>query len=156
MRQDNNMQMLKVSRMHKFCQRWLEFVAIMHIAGGVALTLHFPEAVWTYYQGELFSVFSVNTSAINEVKSMVDMLVRIFGPTVASWGIMMLYLIKRISIHQDKGATFILTIAVLVWFTLDTSLSLLNGMTLHLVLNSSALVAILFPVYWLNAKVQNE
>lgn len=133
-----------------FCRRWLELVAVLHILGGLSLCFDWPELLWSEYRNELFHVFSSVDKVNDNLQRMVEMLTQLFGPTVASWGILMFHLVRRIT---DRGAIDILILATLFWFVLDSAISMKFGMILHLIINSIAAIAILLPLIYLRLKL---
>lgn len=126
--------------------RWLLIVATLHVIGGVALAFEMPEFIWQAYQQDLYRVFTINNSQPENIENLVSMIVRLFGPTVASWGLLMIYLIRQIFLFQDKVAWAFLISSLLMWFLLDTSISLSFGVMSHLWINSLAFVVILMPL----------
>ena len=157
------------------CQRWLELVAIAHIFGGLSLSFDWPVSLWSEYRYELFQVFKLTDMASAEINSIVEMLTQLFGPTVASWGILMFYLVRQVGgksvfhngsrdssnqLHnQEKfvalqiSSADILILATLLWFVLDFAISMNFGMMLHLIINTVAILSILLPLIFLRLKL---
>ena len=148
------------------CQRWLELVALLHIIGGLSLSFNWPSAIWFEYRSELFQVFDISQKVNADVNLIVMMLTQLFGPTIASWGILMFYLVRQLTATkkvkdtkfsigdkqiycQKNSSANILILATLLWFVLDTSISLRFDMSLHLTINLLAALSILLPLVYL-------
>ncbi len=157
------------------CQRWLELVAIAHIFGGLSLSFNWPVSLWSEYRYELFQVFKLTDMVSDEINAIVEMLTQLFGPTVASWGILMFYLVRQVGgksvfhnassdnsiqfYNQEKSVALrissadILILATLLWFVLDFAISMNFGMILHLIINTAAILSILLPLIFLRLKL---
>ena len=142
----------KINSFRQLLFWWLIVVATMHVLGGIALAFEFPEAVWQVYRQDLYLVFSVSNEISDQVDTMISMILRLFGPTVASWGCLMIYLLHRIFSHNDRAALVFLSAATILWFLLDTTISLTFGVTSHLYINSAAFIAIILPLAVLRFK----
>jgi len=144
----------------KLCKKWLELIAFLHIIGGLSLSFNWPSVIWYEYQQRLLELFSIGSEVGTGVsvgarfESIMSMLIQLFGPTIASWGILMFYLIRRINIDslssdENKNNINILLLATSVWFVLDTTISLNFGVMLHAVINMLAALSILLPLVYL-------
>ena len=136
------------------CVRWLGLIAILHIVGGLALSFDFPEKLWFEYRNELMDVFNMSASSNTGVVSLVKMLTQLFGPTIASWGLLMLYLLNQVDAekmasHATVKAINTLIFATLIWFALDSFISYKFNMMVHLAINSLAVIATLTPLIYL-------
>jgi len=129
-----------------FCQRWLEFIALLHIFGGLALSFDWPQFLWLEYRAELLNVFNLNLENDSDTLHVIKMLSRLLGPTIASWGALMFYLVRQLPKSIGKSSSNTLIIATSIWFILDSVISYSYGMNLHLVINSMAVGAIILPL----------
>lgn len=116
-------------------------VAMAHVAGGILLYANTPESWVNGYLQKLMTALNASESDPESLR----LILRLFGATVASWGVLMCYLVRRIRKSRDRAALDTLLLATFVWFVLDTSLSLQQGVMIHLGINSLALLAIWLP-----------
>ena len=135
-------------------QRWLEIVALLHILGGCLLVFGFPANLFNTYLDSLFVIFKANSTP--EGKEIVATIIRLFGATIGSWGILMFYLVQRVALHKDGAAKACLIIATCFWFFLDTGLSASQGIYAHVYLNSAAFLSIVLPLLLLNRVRSNS
>jgi uncharacterized protein len=137
---------------------WLKLIALIHIVAGISLACDWPRGLWLNYLSQLEQQFSITFDA--QYNELVSMIVRLFGPTIASWGVLMLVLINQIqtvfTLDQQyalkKQMINGLMSATTVWFVLDTAISIQFGMLLHLWINSFAVVSIIAPCVLLKYK----
>ncbi len=128
-------------RWHRPACHWLMAVALGHVAGGILLYANTPENLVDAYLHALFqSLQSVDTDPVPT-----RLLLQLFGATVASWGLLMCYLVRRIRIARDRAAMEMLLLATLTWFLLDTLLSISQGISLHVIINGVAVLLIIVP-----------
>ncbi len=143
------------------CYAWLFLVAWLHIIGGIALCLDWPEQLWQTYYQELYKVFNLTQGNNSNVDLIIEMLTRLFGPTIASWGVILFALLtfsfkyssskttaENYQRNKNLAINFIIA-ATLIWFILDTTISLQFSMYLHLGINLIAAFSILIPLFYL-------
>ncbi len=109
--------------------RWLTGLALLHVVAGLALPLLLMRTAW------LDPVLPVNDASTR-------LAFAVFGPTVASWGALMFFLVQFGLRQNQRWAADALIVAVLVWVPLDAALCWQHGVALDAVV----LVAILVPV----------
>ena len=135
-----------------YCKRWLEFIALVHIIGGVCLALKFPASVIEIYTNSLIKIFIADGIVLDDVKTLTEFLVRLFGPTIASWGILMFFIVQKITFDKKDNAQVSLIITLLVFFIPDTALSIYSGVYVHGALNFTALISILIPLFIIKSR----
>ncbi len=124
----------------KLAEQWLKTLAVIHILGGLAL----PLLVFTSIPDSYF--LSLETQFPNSNPESLRFLIGIFGPTVASWGILFYYAIHKAFQARTSKDWWFLVGATLVWVILDTSYSLHFKILSHLYINSIMLTLILIPL----------
>lgn len=78
--------------------------------------------------------------------------VGVFGPTVASWGILFLCLLNTYFSQPSVSIWRSLLLSVLVWGLLDTSYCLLHGVPQALLTNVPAIILLLLPLWAIHPK----
>ena len=121
-------------------RRWLQTLAVIHIIGGLLL----PVMVYTPLAVPYFQ--HLQTTFPDSNPESLRFLIGVFGPTVASWGLLFFYAIGKAFEAQTKKDWWLLVSATLVWAVLDTTFSLANSVAAHLYLNGSVLVLFLIPL----------
>ena len=128
---------------------WLQIViAIVFI---YSLILVFAGAT----AGELFSVFrfgpneSINTEAFQDYLLLPFM---VLGAVMAGWSFLMLQIVRGPLRDGIAWARTFMIRSLVLWFVLDTAMSLVLGYPTHAIFNIPFAVALGLPLYWLGKK----
>ncbi|GAA3930000.1 hypothetical protein [Litoribacillus peritrichatus] len=123
---------------------WLMLVGISHtILGIVVVLVAHSEWVSPYFQ-HLFHAFALTPTPASE--SLIRSLVQLFGPTVASWGLLFCLAVYQYRTFGTPAIKQLMIAALLIWFVIDCGLSLMKGIYGHLIINTLAAIAILPPL----------
>jgi len=131
--------------MQDLLYRWLLAVGLGHVALGVALAFAAHLPITQVYFDYLYAGVSA-TPPDAGYQRLLRTMVGLFGPTVASWGLLfslLVVLYRRHGHRQIKPAIFA---ALLLWCVLDSAISAHFGLLLHLYLNTAAALAIALPL----------
>lgn len=142
--------------MNRWLYRWLLAVGIGHVILGVLLAFaaHFS-ITDAYFQQLYVSTGSVGLPSA-AYESLLRTMVGLFGPTVASWGVLLCGLISLYYHHGHPAIKPALFLALLIWCVLDSSISLYFGLTLHAYLNSTVALSIALPLLLLKPHTRPE
>lgn len=130
--------------MQKALYRWLLLVGAGHIALGLAFIVAARTAILTPYIDNLYQAMAIASPSSGE--PLLRVFLQLFGATVISWGLLFciaIYACVKLASAEIKYATIA---AVLIWFGLDTYLSMSNHIYLHLQVNMLAFAAIIPPL----------
>jgi len=130
--------------------KWLKFIAIIHIVGGLLLPLIVFTPVATPYFDHLLKTFPQG-----DLTSM-KFLIGVFGPTVASWGLLFYYAVGKAFQSKTPRDWWFLFAAVMVWLVFDTTFSLFFDITAHLYINGLVAIIILLPLLKLKTHFQGK
>lgn len=131
--------------MQNLLYRWLLLVGLGHVVLGVALAFTAQLPLADAYFQQLYASFAVEPVA-TPYHDLLTTLVRLFGPTVASWGLLFTLLVQ---LYRQHGHALIkpgLFAALLLWCVLDSGISLYFGILAHAYLNTAAALAIAIPL----------
>ena len=131
--------------------RLIQCLAIGHIVLGIS----FPFLGQVNVVNELLIAGMFPDQALSaDTAAQASYLITLFGPTVASWGILLLLLIntfiKAPSLYLWRG----MITAVLVWYIGDTSYSGSHGATGAIILNSVVALLLLIPLWRLRKLIK--
>ncbi|MEE9345437.1 MAG: hypothetical protein V3U88_07500 [Methylococcales bacterium] len=113
-------------------KRFLQLIAILHIIGGLLLPWLVQTPLADDYVLSIMQNFQVNESDSDQL---VRFLVGILGPTIASWGVLLLYVVNSF-FHQPTMTTWwTIIIAGLIWAPYDSWLSIQHGIYLNAIFN---------------------
>ena len=134
--------------MHKLIYGWLLLVGAGHVVAGVALPFLADRPLLDPYLHCLQASLG-EAGDSSAAQPLLRTLLALFGPTVASWGLLyctLLHLYRRHGLRLIKPALFA---ALLVWCLLDSGLSAYAGLYLNLYLNLAVALAIGVPLAFL-------
>jgi hypothetical protein len=131
--------------MQNLLYRWLLLVGLGHVALGIVLAFaaHLP-ITQPYFDHLYASVASTAPSA--EFHTLLRTMVGLFGPTVASWGLLFCVLVQLYRQNGHRQIKPALFAALLLWCLLDSGISAYFGLWLHVYLNSAAALSIAVPL----------
>jgi hypothetical protein len=121
-------------------------IGIGHALLGVALALGGQSSLIAAYFDYLLSHFNLHAAVGTQSRVMAQALVQLFGPTVASWGLLfccLLYLYRR---HAEALIKRCMFAALLLWLPLDCLISAQHGLYLHVYLNLGVGLLIALPL----------
>lgn len=122
----------------------IRIVAFAHIILGILLPfLAQTNVVANLLVDEMF----IGIALSNEAHLQAAYIISLFGPTVASWGILLFVLSQSFIDSPTKQKWFGLIAAVLVWYIGDSAYSLINGVTSAFFLNSFVATSLLIPLW---------
>lgn len=134
--------------MQTLLYRWLLLVGLGHVALGVVLAFaaHLP-LTQPYFEYLHASVSATPPSA--EYQALLRTMVGLFGPTVASWGLLLSVLVLLYRRHGHAPIKPAIFAALLLWCLLDSAISVHFNLALHAYLNAAAALSIALPLLFL-------
>lgn len=134
--------------MQNLLYRWLMLVGLSHVVLGMVLAfaVHLP-ITQPYFDYLHASVAALPPSV--EFQGLLRTLVGLFGPTVASWGVLFCVLVMLYRRHGHRLIKPAIFFALLIWCALDSALSSHFGLLLHAYLNAAAALSIALPLAFL-------
>ncbi|WP_437880480.1 TIGR01777 family oxidoreductase [Pseudomonas sp. LRF_L74] len=115
----------------------------------LAFAVHLPIADG-YFQ-QLYASFGVETPEPAQ-DHLLRTMVGLFGPTVASWGLLLCVLVTLYVRHGHRIIKPALYGALLLWCVLDSGISAYFGLAMHVYLNSAAALSIAIPLLFLRPR----
>ena len=125
---------------------WLLGYAGLHIGVGLALPWLVHTSLAAGYSGELASAFFDTATPPPEVRPVTLWLLGLFGPTIASWGVLLGALTLALLPQHPRRLAVAVGLALLVWMPLDSLLGVVNGVYSNVLLNGLAVAALLPPL----------
>lgn len=123
---------------------FLQLIAITHILGGVALPFLVNTPLFMTYNTNLYQALGFESNVRNPN---VNFLIGLFGPTIASWGVLFLYVVMSGFKNPSKGAWWAIFFSCIVWAPYDSLLSIQQGIYINGLINLFSALAILIPIF---------
>ncbi len=137
--------------MQRYLYRWLLLVGVGHVALGLLLAFTAHAGFLQPYFDYLLASVSTERPA-PEFQTLLKSMVQLFGPTVASWGTLFTLLIVLYRQHGHSWIKYGLYAALLIWCVVDSLISAGHGMLIHVYLNTSTVLAIALPLFFLQPR----
>ncbi|AOE50578.1 hypothetical protein [Kangiella sediminilitoris] len=129
-----------------FTEKWLKGIAITHIIGGMLLPIMVFTPIAAPYFNQLLEAFPQG-----DLTSM-KFLIGVFGPTVASWGLLFYYGVGKAFQSKTPKDWWFLVFAILAWVLLDTVYSLFFNVISHLYINGAIALLLITPLIFQKSK----
>ena len=133
----------------KYIKIWLQAVAVGHVVGGVLLPFLLESEIVFPYMDSLNTAFGVTN--VNG-KNQAVYLMGLFGPTIASWGILFWFVVQQQFTKPTKNGWWGMVAAVLVWAPYDSVLSIYYCVYLNVIINGISALMVLIPLWWCRHK----
>lgn len=128
--------------------RWLLLMGGAHVALGAVLAFAAHLPLTQGYFDYLYAARALIPPAPEQqvpLRTLVG-LFGLFGPTVASWGLLFCALVVIYRRHGLRLVKPVLIAALLLWSLLDSAFSIAFGFTLHAYLNAAAALSMAIPL----------
>jgi hypothetical protein len=127
---------LNLSGKSAVIERVLLLIALAHVIAGLALAmLPFAPALQIKLLTAIFGEGHASTETL--------FLFSVFGPTVASWGVLFYALVRSYFRNPARDTWRALALSILIWAPLDSALCIYYGLYSAVALNAAVAVTIL-------------
>lgn len=133
--------------------RWLLLVALGHIAVGLLIPIWTYSSAFDFYSNLLKDAFWLSRDVPQETKEFQRWILALFGPTIASVGVLMFFLVKAGIKHREPEPWNALLIVTAIWTPGDIGISLMHGFWPHVLVDIFAMLVIVPPTLILRARV---
>jgi uncharacterized protein len=131
--------------MQRLIYLWLLTLGAGHIVLGIALALGVQSALLAPYFDTVLEQFALPGSD-TAARNMAQSLIQLFGPTVASWGLLFSGLVYLYRQRGEGGIKWLIFAALLLWLPLDCLISARHGLYLQVYLNLCVGLLIALPL----------
>jgi len=123
---------------------FLQMIAIVHIVGGMLLPFLVNTTLFATYNSLLYQALGFEASGQN---AEINFLIGLFGPTIASWGVLFLYVVSTAFKNPDKKGWWAIFLCCVAWAPYDSLLSIQKGIYINALINLISALAILIPLF---------
>lgn len=131
--------------MQNLIYRWLLLIGMGHVVLGVALAFAAQGPLLEPYFQYLYASVAEQPPSV-EFQQLLRTMVGLFGPTVASWGVLFSLLVHLYREHGHRLIKPVLFAALMLWCVLDSAISAYFGLLAHAYLNATAALSIAVPL----------
>ncbi len=115
----------------RFWQRWLVAVTLFVIAFGLAMAVLVGTPAFAPFHNQIDPVFWSSGWIPESTVRFRTWMLSAWGATVAGWGVSLFFLARYPFRSRDPWAWKAIAWSVLLWFVLDTSVSLMYGVVFN-------------------------
>lgn len=141
-----------MDKVKRFLEKWLLLVAWGHVVAGIAIPLIAYSTGFDYYSALLHRAFWPGEAVPAQTVEFQRWIVALFGPTIASVGVVMVYLVRAGIRTGERWPWTAILFAMAVWAPGDIGLSLMRHFQLHVWIDVATLLAIVPAVLILKAR----
>ena len=128
-----------------YAKRWLQCLAIAHIISGLMLPVVVQLDIAQPYFRLMADVFALSST---QDLLFLQFLIGLFGPTVASWGVLFWAVVTQSFAIPTKGAWWLMILASVVWAVYDSIYSSFYGLWINALINGVVFVSIVVPLWF--------
>jgi hypothetical protein len=151
-----NLQKTILMSADKFWSEWLKITMLIVIATGVLLIITGSFVPIKFLDQLIDDVFSGGVQPPEHINMLKNWLFSVNGAVMTGWGCSMLYIVNNSFRQRERWAWRCIFYPVLIWFLLDTSVSLYYGVTFNVILNCILLLQIMAPLLYLRNQFFNK
>jgi len=129
-----------------FWQRWLFVVGVIVSVFGVMMALLSGTPLFDLFNRQIDPAFWSTNTVGDATKQFQQWIYGVWGATIAGWGIILTYIARYPFSKKERWAWNCLVFGLLVWFVLDTSLSVFYKVYFNAAFNTALLILVMLPV----------
>lgn len=123
---------------------FFQLVAIIHIAGGMLLPFLVNTPLFSTYNSLVHQALGFEAA---EKNAEINFLIGLFGPTIASWGVLFLYVVTTAFRNPDQRGWWTIFACCILWAPYDSILSIQRGIYINALVNLISALTILIPLF---------
>ena len=129
-----------------FWQKWLFVVGIVVSIFGTLMALLSGTPLFDFLNQQINPTFWGANIIENSTREFQQWIYGVWGATIAGWGIFLTFITHYPFNKQEKWAWNCLLVGLLVWFILDTSISINYKVYFNAVFNTVLLILAILPI----------
>ena len=131
----------------RFWQRWLSVAGILLVLFGISLAFFNRSPVFDFLiNNQVDSVFWGSKQVNPDITHFQGFVYGVLGATMAGWGVAVFYLGAFPFRDRQRWAWNAVALSILLWYLVDSGISILYGVYFNVVLNSAFLFIFALPL----------
>ncbi len=128
-----------------FWQKWLLAVGVLIAGFGVLMAFTAGTPLFDLFNRQIDPAFW-SGAVDGTARQFQHWLYGVWGSTIAGWGIFLAYIVRHPFAKKESWAWECLAVGLVLWYILDTSLSIYYGVFFNVAFNSLVLAATAVPL----------
>lgn len=129
-----------------FWQRWLVIVGILISVFGTLMAFLSGTPLFALFNRQIDPAFWNAKAAEDSAKEFQQWIYGVWGATIAGWGIFVVFIAHYPFRNREQWAWNCLVVGMLVWFVLDTSVSIFHKVYFNAAFNTVLLILVMLPI----------
>ena len=129
-------------------QRWLFVVGLIMSAFGVLLALFNATPLFALFDRQINPVFWGTVDIPGEARDFQKWVYGVLGATLAGWGVFLAFIAHYPFKRREKWAWNCILAGLLVWFVIDTAISLNFKVYFNAAFNTALFAAVALPLWF--------
>jgi hypothetical protein len=129
-----------------FWQRWLLVVSVAITAFGVLMAFSSGTSLFEVFNRQINPAFWSGNAIDDATRKFQQWVYGAWGATIAGWGVVLTHIARYSFSKKERWSWNSLVFGVLLWFVLDTSLSLFHKVYFNGALNMVVFTLGIFPL----------
>ncbi len=129
-----------------FWQKWLFVVSVFISIFGVLMAFLNGTPIFELFNRQIDPAFWGTNPVEANARAFQQWVYGVWGATIAGWGIFFAFIAHYPFRHKEKWAWNCLAAGLMVWFVLDTSLSIYYRVYFNAVFNTLLLILVALPL----------
>jgi hypothetical protein len=131
----------------RFWQRWLSLISWIVLIFGVGMALLNRTPLFALFDSQVNPAFWDYNPLPVGVDDFQGWIYGIFGATMAGWGVFLVYMARYPFQMRERWAWNCILQGLLLWYLLDTGISVYFGVVFNAILNTIILILLLLPLF---------
>ncbi len=129
-----------------FWQRWLFVISVAISVFGFVMVFLSRTPLFDVFNQQINPVFWGSNTVGDSAKEFQQWIYGVLSATMAGWGVFVTFIAHYPFRNKEKWAWNCMVVGILVWFVLDTSLSIYHKVYFNAVFNTALLILAMLPV----------
>ena len=130
----------------RFWQRWLSIFGWIVVIFGVGMALLNRTPLFAIFDAQVNPVFWSQSPVSTSVNEFQGWIYGIFGAVMAGWGVFLVFLTHYPFQQRERWAWICFLLGILLWYVLDTGISLYFGVTFNAIFNTTIMALAVIPL----------
>ena len=131
---------------YSFWLKWLFVVGVVICVFGIVMAFFNGTVLFRPFDSQINPVFWGDENVDSTIKEYQQWIMGVLGATMASWGILVLFIAHYPFRRKERWSWNCLMLGLLIWFLIDSSISLYFRVYFNAIFNSALFVLVILPL----------
>lgn len=129
-----------------FWQRWLFIVSLIVFVFGILMAFLSGTVFFDAFDNQINPIFWKDAEVDKRTADFQHWIYGVLGSTMAGWGIILIFISSGPFKKREKWSWNCIFLAILLWYLVDTAISLYFGVNFNAVFNTMLFVLVMLPL----------